>query len=162
MLEKTGVATIEDIESVFPSLDRLEKGPVAIIECFREIPCNPCSTACRRNAIQEFQDINDRPIIIEENCNGCALCVTACPGLAIMVVDYSYSEDEATMKLPYEFLPLPEENEMVQGLDREGKFVDMVRVVKVQNLKTFDRTPLITIALNKEYIKDIRNIRREA
>jgi len=79
-----------------------------------------------------------------------------------MVVDYSYSEDEATMKLPYEFLPLPEENEMVQGLDREGKFVDMVRVVKVQNLKTFDRTPLITIAFNKEYIKDIRNIRREA
>jgi len=59
MLEKTGVPTAADIESVFPSEERLANGPVAVIECYQNIPCNPCFTACNRNAILEFEDIND-------------------------------------------------------------------------------------------------------
>ena len=63
MLEKTGVPTKENIESVTPSKERLSKGPVALIECFQEIPCNPCYTSCKKGAIKELIDINDRPIL---------------------------------------------------------------------------------------------------
>lgn len=158
MLEKTGVPTAADIESVFPSEERLAKGPVVVIECYQNIPCNPCFTACNRNAILEFEDINDLPRINDENCNGCGLCISKCPGLAIMVVDATYSDEEALIKIPYEFLPLPNEKEIVKGLDREGKYVCDVRVEKVLNSKALDRTPVISIAVPKEYIKVVRNI----
>lgn len=159
MLECTGVPTNEELERVFPSKERLEKGPVVVVECFQRIPCNPCHTACRKNAIKEFDDINDLPVVEEDACNGCGLCVSKCPGLAIMVVDMTYSEKEAILKIPYEFLPLPEEGELVLGLDREGKAVGKVRVVKVLNTKVMDKTPVLFIAVKKEDIKKIRNIK---
>ncbi len=37
-----------------------------------------------------------------------AVCVSNCPGLSIVVVDETYSEKEALVKIPYEFLPLAE------------------------------------------------------
>ena len=61
MLKSTGIPTQKDLESVVPSKERLAKGPVAIMECFEKIPCNPCYTSCKRGAITEFEDINDRP-----------------------------------------------------------------------------------------------------
>ena len=160
MLEKTGVPTAEQINSVFPGQERLEKGPVAIIECFQNIPCNPCNTACKQNAIQPFQDINDRPAIIEENCNGCGLCLTKCPGLAIMVVDLNWEETRAMIKIPYEFTPLPEKGETVHALNREGSVVTDAEVIRVQNPSSFDKTPIVSFAVPKEFVKQVRNIRR--
>ena len=32
-------------------LDRIRKGPVAVIECYEEIPCDPCRTSCPKKAI---------------------------------------------------------------------------------------------------------------
>lgn len=156
MLEKTGVATQQDLELVTPSEERLAKGPVAVIECFQRIPCNPCYTSCKRGAIKEFEDINDRPEIDVDKCNGCAICVSNCPGLAIVVVDESYSETEALVKIPYEFLPLPAEGSYVTGLDREGKPVCRAKVVKVLNTKAMDRTPLISLAVPKELSMVVR------
>jgi len=75
-----------------------------------------------------------------------------------MVVDATYSDEEALIKIPYEFLPLPKEKEIVKGLDREGKYVCDVRVERVLNSKALDRTPVISIAVPKEYIKVVRNI----
>jgi Fe-S-cluster-containing hydrogenase component 2/bacterioferritin-associated ferredoxin len=159
MLEKTGVATEQDIAKAVPSAERLAKGPVAMIECFQRIPCNPCHTSCKRGAIKEFEDINDTPTIDHELCNGCTLCVTNCPGLAIVVVDETYSEDEALIKLPYEFLPLPEEGSYVTGVDREGKPVCRAKVVKVLNTKAMDRTPLVSIVVPKEMSMVVRFIK---
>ena len=161
MLIKTGVTTIENIESVFPSEERINQGPVAVIECYQEIPCNPCATACKRNAIKAFIDINDRPKIDEESCNGCALCISACPGLAIMVVDGSYSNNEVLIKIPYEFLPLPNEGDIVKGLNRSGDYITDVKVIKVQNPKSFDKTPIVHLAVDREFLYDFRNIRVE-
>jgi len=158
MLAKTGIPAQEDIRKVMPTQERLYKGPAAIIECFQNIPCNPCYTACNRNAIKEFVDINDLPNINHEECNGCGLCISKCPGLAIMVVDMTYSEGEALLKIPYEFLPLPKEESTVKGLDREGNYICDVRVVKVMNSKALDKTPIISIAVNKEHIMTVRNI----
>lgn len=158
MLEKTGIPTPEQIDGVFPGEARLAKGPVAVIECFERIPCNPCRTACCRDAIQPFADINDRPVIKDENCNGCALCLAKCPGLAIMIVDMTWSADRALLKIPYEFRPLPEKGETVLGLNRAGEPVAPVEVVAVLNTRALDRTPIVSIAVDKAHVRAIRNI----
>ncbi|HWQ29500.1 MAG TPA: (2Fe-2S)-binding protein [Negativicutes bacterium] len=156
MLEITGIATPENIAEVTPSAERRAKGPVAVIECFQRIPCNPCQTACKRGAIKEFEDINDRPNIDHDRCNGCAMCVSSCPGLSIFIVDETFSEKEALVKLPYEFLPLPEEGSYVTGTDREGKPVCRAKVHKVQNTKAQDRTPIISLIVPKELSMVVR------
>jgi Fe-S-cluster-containing hydrogenase component 2/bacterioferritin-associated ferredoxin len=156
MLEKTGVATEQDLAAVIPPKERLAKGPVAVIECFQRIPCNPCQTSCKRGAIKEFEDINDTPEINFDICNGCAVCVSNCPGLSIVVVDETYSDTEALVKIPYEFLPLPEEGSYVTGLDREGKPVCRSKVVKVLNSKAMDKTPLVSLAVPKELSMTVR------
>lgn len=159
MLEKTGVASEEQVNSSFPSMERLEKGPVAVIECFQRIPCNPCATSCKKGAIVPFVDINDLPDIRHDDCNGCSLCVFNCPGLAIMVVDYTHSETHATFKIPFEFLPLPIVGKTVKGLDRNGNEICDCEVLKVMNTKGMDRTPLITVAVEKSFLKIFRNIK---
>lgn len=158
MLEKTGIPTEEQVKDVTPSKERLSRGPVAIIECFQEIPCNPCYTSCSTGAIKELVDINEKPEVDFDKCNGCGICISNCPGLAIFVVDESYSEDKALIKLPYEFLPLPEKGDMVKALDRGGQVVGQAEVVKVVNSKAQDRTPVIWIAVDKELSMRVRNI----
>ncbi|WP_069649542.1 (2Fe-2S)-binding protein [Caloranaerobacter ferrireducens] len=159
MIEKTGIPTLEMIKRVFPSIERINRGPVAVIECFQRIPCNPCATVCKQNAIKNFDDINDIPIIDTELCNGCGLCISSCPGLAIMVVDGSWSEDKVLFKIPYEFLPLPKEGDIVKGLDRKGDYITDVKIIKVQNSKTLDKTPILHIEVKKDFLYEFRNIK---
>ena len=161
MLTKTGVPTLEDINGVAPSARRLEKGPVAVIECFQQIPCNPCYLSCKQGAIQEFKDINDLPRMDEDKCTGCGICIANCPGLAIFVVDYTYSQEEGLIKMPYEYLPVPEVNALVAALDREGREVGKARVVKVQRIKGQERTPVIWLAVPKDLVMSVRNIKVE-
>ncbi len=42
MLKNTGVPDEKDLASVTPTKKRLEEGPVVMVECFQEIPCDPC------------------------------------------------------------------------------------------------------------------------
>jgi len=156
MLEKTGIPTKEDIAGVTPPAERRSKGPVAVIECFQKIPCNPCYTSCKFGAIKEFEDINDRPEVDFDKCTGCGVCIVNCPGLSIFIIDETYSDNEALVKLPYEFLPLPEEGSYVTALDREGKPVCRAKVIKVQNAKFQDRTPVVSLAVPKEYSMEVR------
>ncbi|MGB9866452.1 MAG: 4Fe-4S dicluster domain-containing protein [Bacillota bacterium] len=158
MLRKTGVPSEEELAKVIPPGERLERGAVAIIECFERIPCNPCHDACARGAIKPFKDINDLPELDLDKCNGCGLCVAACPGLAIFVVDMSFSPDEALVKLPYEFLPLPEQGQMVSVLDREGNSLGQGRVVRVQRGKLRTATPVVWVAVPKSIALDVRHI----
>ncbi|QOR34089.1 4Fe-4S binding protein [Clostridium sp. 'deep sea'] len=160
MLKHTGVATPEDIKGVTPSEERLSKGPIAIIECFQKIPCNPCSMACPREGIKKMEDINERPVIVPENCNGCGICVSRCPGLAIFVVDATYSEKEALVKLPWELLPLPKKGAIVKTLNRAGEPVGKAKVVNIQDGKFFDRTRIIHLAVPKAEMMEVRSIDR--
>ena len=156
MLEKTGIPTQAQINSVFPSEERLQNGPVAIIECFQPIPCNPCATSCPQGAILPFKNIYDLPITDNDKCNGCGICIIKCPGLAIMIVDINWSEGKALMKLPYEFTPLPSKGQIVQTLDRAGNPIGEAEVINVIQPKS--KTPIISIAVEKSMIKIIRNI----
>ncbi|NLK65408.1 MAG: 4Fe-4S ferredoxin [Tissierellia bacterium] len=161
MFEKTGIPSREMIMEKFPSIDRINKGPVALIECYKEIPCNPCETACKFNAITIGEDINNIPKNNFDNCTGCAICLSKCPGLAIIVLDGSKSKDTVEVKIPYEFLPLPKEGQIVKGLNREGCYLTDVKVLKILNPKSFDRTPVITLEVDRKFLYEIRNIKVE-
>lgn len=161
MLKETGIPTAEDIKSITPPMERLNKGPVAVIECFQQIPCNPCYTKCKNKAIGEMADINERPQIDYNNCNGCGICAMACPGLAIFIIDYNYSENKALIKIPYEFLPIPTEGTIVKALNREGNIVGEAKVVRVQNGKGQNKTPLIWLEVDKPLIMEVRNFRMD-
>ena len=162
MFEKTGIASEEMVRSKFPPINRINKGPVAVVECYQKIPCNPCETSCPAGAISIGEDINNIPCRDENVCTGCGMCIAKCPGLAIMVVDGSKSPDTVEFRIPYEFLPLPAPGEKVVGLDRAGKPVCEAKVVKVMNPPSFDRTPVVTLEVDRKYLYDFRNFRREA
>jgi Fe-S-cluster-containing hydrogenase component 2 len=158
-LTSCGIAGQPDIDSVWPSEKRLQQGPVVVVECFQEIPCNPCETSCPRNAITVGENINSLPRVDHGQCNGCTLCVARCPGLAIVVVNAAYSETESTVTIPYEFLPLPEKDSQVEALDREGRGCCPARVLKVVNTKAQGRTPLVTLAVPKGRERVVRFFR---
>ena len=151
--EEDGIITNEDIQ--IPSAKRFEKGPVAIIECPQSIPCNPCVDACPFHAVS-MNDINALPEIDFEKCTGCGACIGKCPGLAIFVVDMTYSDNEAVIKLPYEF-SLPKTGDIVSALDRKGEVKGNAKVVSVKKEK--DKTGVVSIAVKKNLAMEVRNIR---
>jgi len=104
-------------------------------------------------------NISARPNFDDSKCNGCAVCVTRCPGLAIFIVDFSYSESEAILKIPYEFRPLPEAGQEVDALDRAGKAAGTARVLRVQQQS--NKTTVLWLAVPKNIALDVRNIRRK-
>ena len=159
MLREDGIPTKEDIETITPPEEIMDKKAVAILECFQEIPCDPCHEACKMKAIKKFKDINDLPEINWEECDGCGICVATCPGLAVFIVDKTFSDTEARLILPYEFTPLPEKGQIVDGLDRSGKPVTKARVLKVVKHKT--KTYLLYLAVPKEFAMDVRHIKWE-
>ena len=161
MFEKTGVATREMVMTKFPPIERINKGPVAIVECYQKIPCNPCQTACPVGAICIGDYINNIPERDENLCGGCGLCVAKCPGLSIMIVDGSKSKDTVQFRIPYEFMPLPEAGEKVVGLDRAGQPICEAKVIRVMNPLSYDRTPVVTLEVDRAYLYDFRNFRRE-
>lgn len=138
--------------------ERLKKGPVSIFECKQKIACNPCLKICPKGAVQMADSINDIPRVDYDRCNGCGLCMSVCPGLAIFCIDMNYSDQLALLKLPYELLPLPKEGEMVKGCDREGRVIGSFPVKKVREEKKGSCTYIISLEIPKAYAMQVRNI----
>jgi len=160
-LKTTGILRGKELLSCpgMPTKKRMKQGPVAIIECVQEIPCDPCVDSCRQGAITIGEDITQLPQLIEDKCTGCWTCVPGCPGQAIFVVDLNYSKQKALLMIPYEFYPLPKADSKVKALDREGKVVGGAKVLKVMNSKRNDRTPVVSLLVPKELAMKIRHIR---
>ena len=156
MIKSTGVPSLNQVKERFPDVSILVK-PKAILECFQEIPCNPCSTSCPFDAITIGEDINKMPSINYSICTGCAKCVYSCPGLAIMVAQVI--EDYAYFKIPYELLPLPEVGEIWHGVNRAGEILTDVRIDRVMKNKSTDRTAVITVKVPKKYLYEFVTIR---
>lgn len=157
-----GYPSLEEIRKTngWPSEERFAKGPVAVVECVQEIPCNPCEGACPFHAIRVGEPITNVPHVQEETCTGCGMCVAACSGLAIVVIDKTYGKTEATISFPFEYVPLPEEGSEVDALNRAGEYVCKGTVVRVMNPERNDHTPVITMAVPKEYIDEVRTMKR--
>lgn len=159
MLISTGIPTKEDLQGVTPSAERLAKGPVAIAECFQKIPCNPCVAACAQKAISMGEDINQCPVIDFDSCTGCGVCLTRCPGLAIFIVDETYSDTTAVVRLPFEYLPLPQAGQYAMGLNRSGEELGWFKVVKVIKGSPRNLTHTIWLEVPKQLSMEVRNIR---
>ncbi|XMB66580.1 4Fe-4S binding protein [Mycoplasmatota bacterium zrk1] len=159
MLEKTGIVTKDRLDSKINELLSSPKRKGAILECYEEIPCNPCSTSCPTNAIIIKPDINAKPEIDYEKCTACGICVYNCPGLAILVLDMNYSESNVLFKISYELLPIPNNGDIVKGISRSGKEICDVEVVKVINGNKQDHTSLISVAVPKEHFKEFVTIK---
>jgi len=134
--------------------------PLAVIECWEEIPCNPCEVSCPQNAIHIGKDITAAPSLDVGKCVGCGLCIARCPGLAIFVVDFGYSDDNAAMSFPYEYLPVPRIDESVVAVDADGREVCEAKVLRVSNSGANDRTPVVTIAVAKQSAMAVRSFAR--
>jgi hypothetical protein len=78
--------------------------------------------------------------------------------LAIFIVDETYSEKEALIKIPWEFLRLPPEGSQVAGLNREGNEVARVTVKKVQRSPKKNGAHILTLIVPKELAYEIRSI----
>lgn len=156
MNEDVGVLSFKEMKNLFPSKERLLKGAVAVVECIESIPCNPCAEVCPVGALTK-KSLVDPPMVDHDKCTGCELCVAACPALAIFVLDLSYSDNEALITLPYEFLPVPTVDDIVDVCDKKGQVRGKGRVVRVRKMK--DKTVLLTLAINKSLAMDVRSIK---
>lgn len=160
-LSATGFLNKEELEQLpgVPTGQVLTaKKTLVFIECSEEIPCDPCQSACPRGAISVSPDITSLPALNTDLCSGCGACITACPGMAIFLVDFGYSETEALVSIPYEYLPLPETGDTVNALDRSGKVIGKAVIVKVKCPESYDRTAIITIKVLKDISLEARHI----
>src|SRR6056297_961560 len=120
-LAHTGIPVQETIDEKLPDKQRMTK-PYAVIECFQEIPCNPCVTSCPFDAIFiPKDDINQSPVVDFEKCTGCGSCISGCPGLAIFVESRNPETGRGTVSLPFEMLKKPQEHQYVWLLGRDGR-----------------------------------------
>ena len=107
-LLKKGYVADEEIER-FPGVTH-RVGVHPVMECTQNIPCNPCQDACKKGCISIGSNITSLPIVVDgSQCINCGMCVASCSGQAIFLVDEDCGDGTATVTLPYEFLPLPEE-----------------------------------------------------
>jgi Fe-S-cluster-containing hydrogenase component 2 len=158
----TGYPSEKELENApgVPGIKDLNKGPKAVIECVQHIPCNPCEAACPFGAITIGENITNLPVLDVDKCIGCGNCVAMCPGLAIFIVDMTYSDTEATVEFPYEYLPLPKKGDVVEAVNRAGEVICEGKVVSIRSSKNFANTRVIKMAVPKEFANQARSMKR--
>ncbi len=133
-----------------------DTGARAVMECYQNIPCNPCVAACKQGAISMGEDINEMPKLDAEKCTGCGICVASCPGLAIFLVNRDFGGGKVEIGIPYELIPLPKKGDSVLAVSREGEVLCEAEVTKVRTSKAFDRTAVVYIAVPEEHADGAR------
>lgn len=153
-LLQNGFQTVDELMKFPGRLDK-KAGVHPVIECTQNIPCNPCQDACPHGCITVGQDITNLPTLNpDKTCIGCGLCVAACPGQTIFLVNEA--EDSAEITLPYEFLPLPEVGQIGTALDRSGAPLCEATIVNVKLLPVNDGTALLTMRVPGEMMDRAR------
>lgn len=141
------------------ALEDSEKGH-AVLECYEEIPCDPCSEICPFGAITIPGLITNLPQLNLSLCTGCGRCVPACPGQAIFIIKYLPDKRKARISLPYEFLPYPTTGQKGWGLNRNGHAVCRARVISLILNKDYNHTALLSIEIPSRFAKEVRFFRR--
>ena len=158
MLAKKGYLDIDEITGIpgYPGDEVLAGKKCVVVECNQYIPCNPCEASCPHHAITVGEPITELPVVDPDKCMGCGLCVALCPGQACFLVDQS-AKDFDTVTIPYEYYPLPEKDQEVYGLGRDGRYLVKAVVVRVVMTKKNDRTAVIEIKVPKGFGMKVRN-----
>ncbi len=155
-----GILTLKRIREIpgYPGEEAFEKGPVVLVECDEDIPCNPCEDICKKGVITVGMPITNLPKVDPSKCDGCAACVIICPGLCIFVINKNYSDTESLIYIPFEFNPLPEKKQIVKGCNSKGESVCNARVEKVIKTKRTNKTAMIAVAVPKKFYEIVRAI----
>lgn len=82
------------------------------------------------------------------------------PGLAITIIDKTYSDTEAVIEFPFEYLPLPEVGDTVQAVSRAGEVVCDATVTSVRKIKAYAGTAVVGIAVPKQFADEVRSMKR--
>lgn len=128
-----------------------------VIECTQNIPCNPCQDVCPKQCITIGENITSLPVVdTAAECIGCGMCVAACSGQAIFLVQEDIGDGMGTVTIPYEFFPLPEKGDVGTALGRNGKPVCSAEVLEIKTSKAFDCTNLLTIKVPKNMVMKAR------
>ena len=138
------------------------EGVYPIFQCVQEIPCNPCTSVCPKNAIKiDVNNMMETPVWIEENgCIGCMQCVAICPGLAITLVDFRKDDKTPIVTLPYEY---GEETisvgDKVEIMEREGESLGTFEVISVKKAPKISKTYLVQVKMPAELAKKASGIK---
>lgn len=161
-LKITGAMSLTELRKSqcykLPSQDRVALA--AVIECIEEIPCNPCETACPQHAITIGSEITTVPVVNLDLCNGCGLCVAACPGLAIYLKKFAFKPSLAYISFTFEYFPPPKKDDVISMVDRFGNVVCEGLVVKVVNIAKNDKTVIVHATYPNEYYEEVVNMKR--
>ncbi len=133
-------------------LNKSKKIVYPVFHCFQEIPCNPCVSVCPNNLIElegKHGNILDLPIYKGNNCISCGKCVAICPGLAITLVEESYSNYKK-VSIPFEFEPKFSVGDRVPLTDSDGEIIGDGIVKKIKNIKAFDHRLIIELEVESE------------
>lgn len=115
-----------------------------IFHCIQEIPCNPCTSVCPKNAISlknKIGNIMDVPEFTGE-CIGCGLCVAVCPGLAVTLAK-KIDDNFAEVTLPHEFIVDFKEGDFLDIMDRDGNFLENAEILKIKFNKKYSTTLVV-------------------
>lgn len=129
-----------------------------LIDCTQNIPCNPCVAACAQGAIVIDGGLTDRPLVLEERCNGCGSCIAACPGQACFVVDMDYAHGQASVDLPFEYWPLPTEGQEVVATSNSGSILCTAQVVRVMLSAKQNKTAVVRLVVPVSVAQQVRGI----
>jgi Fe-S-cluster-containing hydrogenase component 2 len=151
------LAVDEKVLNHLPAEERRRKGPYAMIECFQNIPCNPCTKACHFGAILPMKDINELPQVDYDRCTGCGLCAAHCSGLAIFIINEAFSETQTEILMPFEYFPRPRKGDVVDGVNRDGKIVTKAVVQEIRQFP--DKTTLLGVVVDDRFAQVVRGIR---
>jgi sarcosine oxidase subunit alpha len=133
-----------------------DAGATPVIECYQRIPCDPCEAACPTGAIRVGPDPTALPTVEQSKCTGCLRCVRDCPGMAIFVIRPGPEPGEATIAMPWEWLPLPNVGAAGRGLDRAGRRVCGARVVRVVPPRKVGDTAVVEVAVSARHAGRVR------
>ena len=139
--------------------ERALEGPVAVVDCREEIPCNPCEDACKKGAIVVGKDICALPRYDPRKCNGCGRCVAFCPGMAVFLLDRSVDGNAPRVTVPYEMGGELKQGEEAWAVDGEGKQLGKGKIVKTKRMGKEDRTMLVTLEVPQDWALKVRGVR---
>jgi hypothetical protein len=74
------------------------------------------------------------------------------------VIDLTFSEDKALLKLPYELTPMPEKKDKVWCLNRVGEVVTEGTVENITE-PFKDSTKVLHVSIDKSFVDQVRSVR---